>query len=111
MYKEAELRQQAIQQRKENTINALATQWSTALRNLDDTIRRTQLYQEQTKLAQQALNLIMTAYTASGQDFEEVLRVQQQLLDYQLKLINAIVDQHVTIATLELLADDELMER
>ncbi len=111
MYKEAKLKQEAVQHRKENTINELATQWSIALRDLDDATRRTQLYQEQTELARQALHLMMTAYTASGQDFEEVLRVQQQLLDYQLKLINAIVDQHVTVATLELLADDELMER
>lgn len=111
MYKEAELKQQAVQHRKENTINELSTQWSIALRNLDDAIRRTQLYREQTKLAQQALNLMMTAYASSGQDFEEVLRMQQQLLEYQLEFINAIVDQHVTVATLELLADDELMVR
>ena len=105
---EAELKQLAVQQRRENTVNQLTTRWSTALRDLDDATRRTKLYREQTDLARQTLNLLMTSYATDGRDFEEVLRVQQQLLDYQLKLITSIVDQHVTIAMLENLAATEL---
>jgi outer membrane protein TolC len=108
MFKEAEFKRQAVQQRKENTYNQLSVQWSTALRDLDDATRRTTLYREQTDLARQTLNLLMTGYATDGRDFEEVLRVQQQLLDYQLRLINAIVDQHTTVAMLETLAATEL---
>jgi len=108
LQKEAELKQLAVQQRRENTVNQLTTRWSTALRDLDDATRRTKLYREQTDLARQTLNLLMTSYATDGRDFEEVLRVQQQLLDYQLKLITSIVDQHVTIAMLENLAATEL---
>lgn len=108
LQKEAELKQLAVQQRRENTVNQLTTRWSTALRDLDDATRRTKLYREQTDLARQTLNLLMTSYATNGRDFEEVLRVQQQLLDYQLKLITSIVDQHVTIAMLENLAATEL---
>lgn len=108
LQKEAELKQLAVQQRRENTVNQLTTRWSTALRDLDDATRRTKLYREQTDLAGQTLNLLLTSYATDGRDFEEVLRVQQQLLDYQLKLITSIVDQHVTIAMLENLAATEL---
>jgi outer membrane protein TolC len=108
LQKEAELRQLAVQQRRENTVNQLSTQWSSAMRDLDDANRRTRLYRVQTELAKQTLNLLMTSYATDGRDFEEVLRVQQQLLDYQLKLIAAIVDQHITIAVLENLAATEL---
>lgn len=108
LQKEAELKQLAVQQRRENTVNLLATQWSNAIRNLDDAARRTEFYHGQTDLARQTLNLLMTSYATDGRDFEEVLRVQQQLLDYQLSLITAIVDQHTTIATLEKLAATEL---
>ncbi|MEQ6122247.1 TolC family protein [Reichenbachiella sp. MALMAid0571] len=108
LQKEAELRQLAVQQRRENTVNQLSTQWSSAMRDLDDANRRTRLHREQTDLAKQTLNLLMTSYATDGRDFEEVLRVQQQLLDYQLKLIAAIVDQHITIAVLENLAAIEL---
>ena len=108
MYKEAELKQQATQFRRENTVNQLATQWSQSIRDLEDAVRRTALYREQTGLGKQTLNLLMTSYTANGEGFEEVLRAQQQLLDYQLKLITAIVDQHTTVALLENLAATEL---
>ncbi len=108
LQKEAELKQLAVQQRRENTVNQLTTRWSTALRDLDDANRRTKLYREQTDLARQTLNLLMTSYATDGRDFEEVLRIQQQLLDYQLRLITSIVDQHITIAILENLAATEL---
>lgn len=106
--KEAELKQQAVQQRKESTFNQLSVQWTTALRDLDDANRRTALYREQSGLAQQTLNLLMTSYSSSGQGFEEVLKVQQQLLNYQLKQITSIVDQHTTVAMLEMLAASAL---
>jgi outer membrane protein TolC len=108
LQKEAELRQLAVQQRRENTVNQLTTQWLTALRDLDDANRKAKLYREQAGLARQVLNLLMTSYATEGRDFEEVLRVQQQLLDYQLKLIASIVDQHITIALLENLAATKL---
>ena len=109
MVREAELKQQSIQQRRENTVNQLATQWAVALRDLDDATRRTALYREQTALANQTLNLLMTGYSANGQDFEEVLRVQQQLLDYRLNLVSAVVDQHTAVAMLEMLAGNNVL--
>ncbi|WP_423127559.1 TolC family protein [Gaoshiqia sp. Z1-71] len=112
LYKEAELKQQAVKFRRENTVNQLATQWSQSIRDLEDAGRRTDLYREQTGLAEQTLNLLMTNYSSDGGGFEEVLRVQQQLLDYRLKLITAVVDQHTAVALLEnLAASDGLMER
>ncbi len=108
LQKEADLKQLAVQQRRENTVNQLTSRWSAALRDLDDAKRRTELYSEQTDLARQTLNLLMTSYATDGRDFEEVLRAQQQLLDYQLKRISSIVDQHITIAELENLAATEL---
>ena len=108
LQKEAELRQKAVQQRRVNTVNELSVQWAATLRDIDDATRRTALYREQSKLANQTLDLLMTSYAADGRNFEEVLRVQQQLLDYQLKLISAIVDQHTAVAMLESLAATEL---
>lgn len=104
LQKEMDLKQQAVQQRKKNTVNELSTAWSTTRRDLDDAIRRATLYRGQTALARQTLNLLMTSYATHGRDFEEVLRVQQQLLEYRLGLVTAIVDQHTAVAMLETLA-------
>lgn len=108
MHKEAELKQQAMRYRRENTVNHLNTQWSVALRDLDDATRRTALYKTQSELAQQTLNVLMTSYSTDGSDFEDVLKVQQQLLNYQLKMITSIVDQHLTMAMLENLSATEM---
>lgn len=108
MQKEAELRQTAVQQRRQNTVNQLSTEWASAMRTLDDAQRRVRLYREQTDLARQTLNLLMISYSTEGREFEEVLRVQQQLLDYQLRWITAIVDQYTTLAVLENLAASNL---
>ncbi|NHE57141.1 TolC family protein [Cyclobacterium plantarum] len=104
MEKAAALNQQASLQRMENTVNQLSTQWRNALRDWDDANRRVDLYQKQTKLAQQTLDLLMTAYASDGKAFEDLLKVQQQLLDYQLKRIMAIVDKNNSLAQLENLA-------
>jgi outer membrane protein TolC len=109
MVNEAELRQEAVVQRKENTKNRLVVQWGSLIRDLNDATRRTELYQNQTKIAKQTLNLLLTSYATDGRFFEEVLRMQQQLLEYQLNLINSIVDQHQVVARLEELATADLL--
>ncbi|HRJ30975.1 MAG TPA: TolC family protein [Cyclobacteriaceae bacterium] len=108
LYKEAELKQKAVQLRKGNTVNLLATEWNSNLRDLDNATRKTTLYREQSGLARQTLELLMVSYSTEGRDFEEVLRVQQQLIDYEFRLIAAIVDQHKSVALFEMLAATEL---
>lgn len=41
------------------------------------------LYAQQSAATRQAMNLLLSAYGNSGKDFEEVLRIQQQLLKYE----------------------------
>lgn len=61
MQKEAELKQTAVRQRRENTVNQLSTQWAVTMRDLDDAVRRSGLYRGQTDLAKQTLSLLMTS--------------------------------------------------
>ncbi len=104
MKKEAELLGNAAQFEQTATRNQLSIQWDETIRDLDDAARQIKKYQEQITLASQALRLITTSYSAEGAGFEEVLRVQQQLISYQLNLINTIVDQNEIIARIEMLA-------
>ena len=108
MQKEAAYRQMAVQQRRENTVNQLSVEWASAMRTLDDAQRRVRLYTEQIDLARQTLNLLMVSYSTEGRALETVLSVQQQLLDYQLKRVTAVVDQFTTLAVLENLAATNL---
>jgi outer membrane protein TolC len=104
MEKEAELLREAAQYEQTGVRNLLSVQWDEAIRDLDNAERRIRLYREQETLAGQTMRLITTAYSAEGAGFEEVLRVQQQLIDYRLNVIQAVVDQNKTIARIEMLA-------
>jgi len=102
----AYLKESAFQNRQK-TENLLAMEWANAFRDWEDAERKIKLYSEQTDLVNQTLQLRLTAYTNSGQDFEEVLRTQQRLLDYQLRRINAINQQYQSLAMLEMLASSD----
>jgi outer membrane protein TolC len=68
------------------------------LQNLYDADRRVKLYTDQAKLADKSLHLLITSFSVSSADFVEVLRMQQQLLDYQFKQVEAVVDKNTSIA-------------
>ncbi|KUG26751.1 heavy metal rnd efflux outer membrane protein, czcc family [hydrocarbon metagenome] len=99
--KEAELLHHSTGLRKEETSNQLMVSYEEALKDFKDAERRNDLYQQQTRLAQQVLDILLVQYTTAGSDFEEVLRMQQQLLDYRLRGLDAVVDQNIAAAMLE----------
>jgi outer membrane protein TolC len=102
--KETELRQEAVRFNKENTLNQLEISWSKAIRDLEDANRKVALYDSQLELAKQNLSLLLTAYATNGQDFEEVLRAQQLILDFEYAKISAITRQYNAIAMLDMLS-------
>jgi outer membrane protein TolC len=52
-------------------------------------------------LANQALNILIVQYSTEGSNFEEVLRMQQQLLDYRFKYLDALIDVNISVAMME----------
>lgn len=94
------LRQAAADERQD-TDNRLMADHGEVLRDFRDADRRIALYADQTALADQALRILMVRYTTEGSDFEEVLRMQQQLLDYRLRTAGAVVDSHIAVAMME----------
>jgi outer membrane protein TolC len=87
--------------RKKETSNQLMVSYEEALKDFKDAERRNELYQQQTRLARQVLDILLVQYTTSGSEFEEVLRIQQQLLDYRLRSLDSVVDQNIAAAMLE----------
>jgi cobalt-zinc-cadmium efflux system outer membrane protein len=83
------------------------TRLEAAYETYKDARRRVALYREQVRRAQQALDILMTNYS-SGDDFEELLRMQQQRLDYELSLAEARVDQNRSVARIRYLTGQAL---
>lgn len=98
--REAEFLQYSSGLKRDDTDNQLMVSYEDAIKDFKDAERRFELYKQQSILAQQALELITIDYTTAGTNFEEVLRMQQQLLDYRLRSLDAVVDQNIASAML-----------
>lgn len=99
--RESDFMRQAVIEQKQDVSNQLMVNYEDALKDFKDADRRVKLYQEQTSLANQALNILIVQYSTEGSNFEEVLRMQQQLLDYRLKYLDALIDGNIAVAMME----------
>ncbi len=98
METETNLMKKASEQNYQATSNELQTEYYDALQLYQDAQRRIKLYENQTKLAQQSLDIMIKTFSSSGTSLTDVLRIRQQLLDYQLKEVDAVTDLNTSIA-------------
>jgi outer membrane protein TolC len=98
--KEAQLMQESYSLQKEETANMLVSNYETTWFELQSQQQLIELYDRQIQVSEQALNLLFSAYSNSGKEFEEVLRMQQQLLKYDKMMATAEVQYNIAIAKL-----------
>jgi len=107
MQNEARLMQEATRQQMTSTKNDLLVQYRRLIQELDDADRRISLYEEQEELARKAKELLLSGFTTTGTDYEEVLRMQMKVLDYGFKHIEAIVSYNTSAAMAEKLMNQQ----
>jgi outer membrane protein TolC len=109
MQEEVKLQKTATEQGFQATANALQTEYYEAIQLYQDAQRRMKLYQNQTDLANKSLNILMKSFSASGSGLTDLLRIQQQTLDYETRQIEAITDNNTAIAWLKrLMANSQI---
>ena len=81
--KESEYQIQAIESKKEAIKNNLTASYSGAQYEISKAKNMLTLFENQIKSTKQAVSLLMTSYSNSGSDFDEILRMNQDLLMYQ----------------------------
>jgi len=81
----------------------LETTFEVADKDYKDADRRIPLFRLQSDRADKALSILQTEYETSGKNFEEVLRMERQLLKYKLELEKARADKDAAIAYIEFL--------
>lgn len=99
--KEAQLMQESYSYQKENVLNSLSSQFDQTLFEISQQHNLMELYQKQVTTTQQSLNLLFSSYGNSGKDFEEVLRMQQQLLKYEKLMAKAVAEYYTAVAKLD----------
>ncbi|MBE0647430.1 MAG: TolC family protein [Bacteroidales bacterium] len=99
--KEAEFLSMATANQISAMRNSLSVDYQNVLKRQNDAIRRIQLYTRQAHLAQKTLNLMIVEFSVSGTGLDELLKIEQQLLDYELLKISAMVENNIALATLD----------
>ena len=98
LIKEAKLLQEAETYKKEAKKNVLSTIYTSSYKNFSDGDRRIILNQKQAQIAKKVLDVLIISYSTDAKDFEEVLRIERQLLKYELAYQQALIDKNAAIA-------------
>lgn len=84
-----------------NTYNTLKSSYYGFKSQLDDAERAVRLYQKQTTLAQTTYQLIIKEFVTGKSDLTNVIQVQRQLLDYQLKKAEALANYNTMVVSIK----------
>jgi outer membrane protein TolC len=95
--KEAQLMQESYTHQKQEVANTLISEYEMVWFQVQQQAQLLSLYEQQIQTSQQSLNLLFTSYGNSGKEFEEVLRMQQQLLKYQKMSATALAQYHIVV--------------
>ncbi len=98
MIKEAQYLQASEIAKKEDTKNTLSAVLSNSNKEFNDGERRIYLNKKQSEIAKKVLDVLITSYSTNSKDFEEVLRIERQLLGYRLAYQKAITDKNAAVA-------------
>jgi len=74
------------------TANALQSEYYQALQQYNDAQRRMKLYDNQSQLSKKSLDISIKTFSSSASGLSDILRIRQQLLDYELKQVEAVVE-------------------
>jgi hypothetical protein len=95
--------QRSTQDEKENKINALETLFEKVYAEYADAGRRITLFEKQSGLASKAIRILESEYSSNGKNFEEILRMERNLLKYSLELEKARADKQAATAFIDYL--------
>jgi cobalt-zinc-cadmium efflux system outer membrane protein len=87
--------------KKEDKRNSLHTVFENALKDFNDGHRRILLNNRQSEIANKVLDVLITSYATNSRDFEEVLRIERQLLGYKLAEQKASIDKNAAVAFIQ----------
>jgi outer membrane protein TolC len=103
--KQAQIEARAAREERRDIFNLLNAEAESLLQQYRDAGRRIALYEERLiPKTRQALEVALSDYSSGRADFEQIIQLQQQLLDYEMKLNAAYVKQNIATAEIEYLS-------
>jgi outer membrane protein, heavy metal efflux system len=89
--------QESYTYQKQEVANTLISEYEMGWYQVQQQLQLLSLYEQQIETSRQSLNLLFTSYGNSGKEFEEVLRMQQQLLKYKKMRAAALAQYHIAV--------------
>ena len=83
------------------TSNSLKNEYYETVQSYEDSKRKIALYNKQYSLANQSLSIMIKSFSASSVSLTDLLSIQQQTLNYELKQVQAVADFNTAIAKLQ----------
>ncbi|MDE3741075.1 TolC family protein [Maribacter polysaccharolyticus] len=103
LIKEAQYLQEAEISRKVDKKNTLSSVYENINKDFNDGDRRIALNKRQSEIAKKVLDILITSYSTNAKDFEEVLRIERQMLKYELEYQKALTDKNAAVAFMDYL--------
>ncbi len=100
----------AAHYRQSSRIDALQTQWSHLRAKTINLQRDNDFYQRQLGVTQKTWELILNAYASGDEGFDELLRIQDQLLDLEWRMLENEINHHLARAEMDLLLARNIFE-
>jgi len=99
--KEAAILEMSASEQLKNSENMLYATYSENIFALKDAERKLKLYKDIISLTQKSIDVLIVQYASSGAEFDSLIRLYKQLLDYKLNIMQAQTDKISSIAGLQ----------
>lgn len=107
---ESRLMSRAAEQKYENTLNMLGSEYVSMREQLADAQRKTALYRKQEELALATYQLAVREFSIGANTMSSVLEIERQLLDYKFKRSESVATYNTVVAAIENLLSDNQNE-
>ncbi len=91
----------ALENKKEDVLTKYLSSIDAAYADYQAEALRIHLYDRQIDLTHSAIRILQADYSSKGRNFDELLRLERELVDYDLKKLKSIVNSHVAKSTIE----------
>lgn len=98
---QGELMANAAQFREKNVTNTLQIQWTQLQAKISNLQRDENFYNHQLDITQKTWDLILNAYASGDEGFDELLRIQNQLLSLEWRILESQINQHLARAEMD----------
>ena len=99
--REENLKIEALEDQKEDVYTRFSAAIEKAYAEHETARLRVELFERQIGITEAAIRILQTDYSTQGSNFDELLRLEKELIDYDLKMLKAVVQSHIAQSGIE----------